>query len=121
RHGSFMADVEFFDCHLFGISENEASAMDPAQRNLLEVSHASLHCSGFAGAQGLGAVVGSTQHDWFLLQDPSVRSAYGGLAVNGAILANRLSFNFALRGPSLTVDTACSSALVALRQAQAAG
>ncbi|CAJ1341749.1 unnamed protein product [Effrenium voratum] len=131
RHGSFMADVEFFDCHLFGISENEASAMDPAQRNLLEVSHASLHCSGFAGelvarrAQGLGVVVGSTQHDWFLLQDPSVRSAYGGLAVNGAILANRLSFNFALRGPSLTagapVDTACSSALVALRQAQAAG
>ena len=31
-----------------------------------------------------------------------------------SIMANRISYNLDVRGPSLTVDTACSSSLVAL-------
>ncbi|CAE7367868.1 ppsD [Symbiodinium natans] len=60
-------------------------------------------------------------------------SAYGGLAINAAVLANRISYNFGLRAPSFAagsiklgtadseffavaaqVDTACSTALVAV-------
>jgi acyl transferase domain-containing protein len=33
------------------------------------------------------------------------------------MLANRLSYFFDLRGPSITLDTACSSGLVALHEA----
>ena len=34
------------------------------------------------------------------------------------LIANRISHQFNLNGPSMVVDTACSSALVALHQAE---
>jgi emericellamide synthase (highly reducing iterative type I polyketide synthase) len=33
------------------------------------------------------------------------------------MLANRISYFFDLRGPSMTIDTACSSTLVAIHEA----
>lgn len=42
---------------------------------------------------------------------------YHATGSSGAILANRISWFFDLKGPSVTVDTACSSSLVALDQA----
>ncbi|CAE7906360.1 ppsD, partial [Symbiodinium microadriaticum] len=122
---------------------SKAAGMGPAQRQVLEVAAESLHP--LQGSPDIAVVVGSTQHDWMLLQEPAAcTSVYGGLAINGAVLANRISYNFALRGPSFVVrcpvesntptqnfwngmeklkmrsidreevDTACSSALVAV-------
>jgi acyl transferase domain-containing protein len=39
---------------------------------------------------------------------------YYGIGTGTAILSNRISWFFDLRGPSISIDTACSSALVAL-------
>eukprot|EP00439_Symbiodinium_sp_Y106_P082827 s510_g22.t1 len=114
RHGSFFDGLELFDADHFGLSASEAAGMGPAQRQVLEVAAEALHLPP-QGGPDIAVVVGSTQHDWMLLQEPAAyTSVYGGLAINGAVLANRISYNFALRGPSFVVDTACSTALVAV-------
>lgn len=43
--------------------------------------------------------------------------AHSGLTTSMAIIANRVSYFFDLRGPSVQVDTACSSSLVAVHSA----
>jgi acyl transferase domain-containing protein len=39
---------------------------------------------------------------------------YHGTGTGSAIMANRISWYFDLKGPSISLDTACSSSLVAL-------
>ena len=34
--------------------------------------------------------------------------------IASSIVANRISYHFDIRGPSITIDTACSSALVSI-------
>ena len=50
-------------------------------------------------------------------QDLDRIDAYTGTGNAFSIAANRLSYLFDLRGPSMAVDTACSSSLVAVHQA----
>ena len=51
-----------------------------------------------------------------LMKDPETVPLYQATSSghSRAILANRLSYFFDFRGPSVTIDTACSSSLVAL-------
>ncbi len=46
--------------------------------------------------------------------------AHSGLATSMAVIANRVSYFFDLRGPSVQLDTACSSSLVAVHDTCAA-
>ncbi|PRC60945.1 hypothetical protein C6A85_14400, partial [Mycobacterium sp. ITM-2017-0098] len=50
-------------------------------------------------------------------RDLSEVNAYSGTGGALSIIANRVSYYFDLRGPSVTVDTACSSSLVAIHLA----
>ncbi|KAF3768157.1 hypothetical protein M406DRAFT_106902 [Cryphonectria parasitica EP155] len=54
-----------------------------------------------------------------LCMDPQqhFRHAYTAIGVDSGMLANRVSFVFDLRGPSVTVNTACSSSMYALHLA----
>ena len=123
RHGGFVAGVERFDAHAFGISPAEAGAMDPQQRLLLELGYASLHGSShrratLMGGDG-GVFLGIERPDWALAQPPSARdSVYAVTGDNISAAAGRVSFVLGLQGPCASVDTACSSALVSLRGAQ---
>lgn len=64
--------------------------------------------------------VGSAfNHDFQTIANTDLDNApkYRGYGTNLAMLSNRVSWFFDLKGPSLTIDTACSSGLVALHHA----
>ena len=119
RWGGFLDHVDLFDPGFFGISPREAARMDPQQRLLLEVSWEALENAyippqSLAGSHS-GVFVGISSYDYARLQfdDPEAIDAYAGTGNAHSIAANRLSYLFDLRGPSMAVDTACSSSLVA--------
>ncbi len=125
RTGGFLADVEGFDAAFFGISPREAALMDPQQRLLLEVAFEALESGGQAVDQLAGSATGvfvgahSQSSDYWLLQLAQSGGVESHSATGSAhsILANRVSYAFDLRGPSMAVDTACSSSLVAVHLA----
>ena len=63
--------------------------------------------------------VGASQSDYghAFFADHALADSHFATGTALAILANRISYIYDLRGPSLAVDTACSSSLVALHQA----
>jgi len=123
RRGGFLKQVDRFDPQFFGISPREAARMDPQQRLLLEVAWEALEDAGqvpreLAGSR-TGVFVGIASQDYGQMQltDPQLSDAYAGTGSGLSIAANRLSYFFDLRGPSLAIDTACSSSLVAVHSA----
>ena len=122
RWGGFIERVEHFDPQFFGISPREAACMDPQQRLLLEVAWEALEDAGqvperLAGTP-VGVFMGVSSYDYGRADtNPTAIEAYMGTGNAGSIAANRLSYLFDFRGPSLVVDTACSSALVAVHLA----
>jgi zearalenone synthase (highly reducing iterative type I polyketide synthase) len=90
---------------------------------MLEVSYeafenAGLSIESLAGTQ-TGCYVGGFTSDWREMQfrDPDSAPLYTFSGVGNEVLANRLSWFYDLRGPSMTVETACSSSLVSLHVA----
>jgi acyl transferase domain-containing protein/acyl-CoA synthetase (AMP-forming)/AMP-acid ligase II/acyl carrier protein len=124
RHGAFLdGDVAGFDADFFGVSPKEADAMDPQQRLLLEVAWEAVEDTGLrvdrlAGTR-TGVFIGISTNDYATLHrsHASDLSAYAGTGTSLSIAANRLSYVFDFRGPSMAVDTACSSSLVAVHLA----
>ena len=123
RWGSFLTDIEAFDAEFFEISPSEAAKMDPQQRLLLEVAYEALENAGIP-ADSLrqtqtGVFVGACagEYGYLTVSDLSQVDAWSGTGAALSIIANRLSYFFDLRGPSVTVDTACSSSLVAVHLA----
>ncbi len=123
RWGSWLERLDEFDAAFFGIAPREAARMDPQQRVLLEVAFealedAGLSLEGLAGSR-TGVYVGAqgNDHAWRLFADVAGLDAYASTGSAHSILANRLSYLWDLRGPSLAIDTACSASLVAVHQA----
>ncbi|CAG8889072.1 unnamed protein product [Penicillium nalgiovense] len=124
--GHFLEeDVSVFDAPFFNMTSDEAAAMDPQQRLLLEVAYEGLENAGIPLTKILGTktscFVGSFSADYtdLLLRDPECVPMYQctNAGQSRAMTANRLSYFFDLKGPSVTVDTACSGSLVALHLA----
>ncbi len=123
RWGGFLENVDQFDANFFGISPREAARMDPQQRLLLEVIWEALQDAGqvperLAGTRA-GVFIGVATNDYGRLQwnDLERIDAYAGTGNALSIAANRISYLFDFRGPSLAIDTACSSSLVAVHLA----
>ncbi|MEM9457591.1 MAG: SDR family NAD(P)-dependent oxidoreductase [Myxococcota bacterium] len=121
--GGFVADIDAFDAALFGLSPREAQLVDPQQRLLLEttwtaVEDAGIPTSALAGSR-TGVFVGISSNDYArMLATHGVElTAHTGTGNALSIAANRISYVFDLRGPSMAIDTACSSSLVAIHHA----
>ncbi len=121
--GGFIEDAQGFDADFFAIAPREAERMDPQQRLLLEVAWDALENAGQTREQlagsSTGVFVGVCTNDYqhLRLSDRQQINAYDGSGTAHSIVANRLSYLFNLKGPSVAVDTACSSSLVAVHLA----
>ena len=124
RYGGFIDGIDRFDARFFGISALEAAAMDPQQRLMLELAWEALEDAGVVPADIRGekveVFIGAIAEDYAKLMyrhgaEAITRHAFTGLA--RGLIANRISYTFGFRGPSLTVDTAQSSSLVAVHMA----
>ena len=100
----------------------EADNIDPQQRMALELTwealeHARIPASALRG-ESVGVYIGSSTNDYSFLamSDPSVAHPYAITGTASSIIANRVSYFYDFRGPSIAVDTACSSSLVAAHQ-----
>ncbi|MBV7340033.1 polyketide synthase [Chloroflexi bacterium TSY] len=125
KWGGFIDEFDRFDANFFGISPREAAAMDPQQRILLETTWEALEDGGQVPEQlagsATGVFVGIFMRDWEQLHCDSFNRAlingHTGTGSSMSIAANRISYIFDFRGPSIALDTACSSSLIAVHLA----
>lgn len=121
--GHFIAqDVAAWDAAFFNIPQQEALAIDPQQRMMMEVTYEAFENAGLpiekiAGTE-TGVFVGSFTNDYreMLFRDAEAAPRYTATGAGSELLSNRLSWFYDLRGPSMTIGTACSSSLVAVHQ-----
>jgi acyl transferase domain-containing protein/NADPH:quinone reductase-like Zn-dependent oxidoreductase/acyl carrier protein len=125
KKGGFLEKISYFDPQFFGISPREASFMDPQQRLLLEVTWEALEDAGISpeslAGSHTGVFIGLFMHDFENVHNSiTERNNIGPHSATGmstTIAANRLSYVFDFKGPSMIIDTACSSSLVAVHLA----
>ena len=123
--GGFVNNIDHFDPNFFGIFPSEAHRMDPQQRLLLEVTYQALEDAGIALENFSGShtavFMGVFMNDYWDIQTSVLQgnaiSPHVPMGVSLTAIANRLSYVYNLKGPSVTLDTACSSSLVGVHLA----
>ena len=97
--------------------------MDPQQRLMLQLAWHAIEDAGIAPealrASRTGVFVGVSTGDYARLQASTTGALEAHASTGNAqsIVANRLSYFFDFRGPSVSIDTACSSSLAAVHEA----
>ena len=120
QHGYFLTnDLSCLDTSFFTLTKAELEKTDPQQRQILEVTRECLENAGEIDYRGklIGCYVGTFGEDW--LHSISKESQHhGGYSMSGDLMiANRVSFEFDFKGPSMTIKTGCSASLIGLHEA----
>ncbi|KAG8507553.1 Fatty acid synthase [Galemys pyrenaicus] len=123
RRSGKLKDLSKFDAAFFGVHPKQAHTMDPQLRLLLEVTYEAIVDGGINPAElrgthtGVWVGVSGSEASEALSRDPETLLGYSMVGCQRAMMANRLSFFFDLKGPSIALDSACSSSLLALESA----
>ncbi|KAA0103223.1 type I polyketide synthase [Mycolicibacterium sp. P1-5] len=123
KWGAFLDDVAGFDAQFFGIPDDEAAAIDPQHRLLLETAWEAMEHAGLTPDtlkdSLTGVFTGLTHADYQTVSADSeaMQGPYGFAGNTFSMAAGRIAYTLALRGPALAVDTACSSGLLAVHMA----
>lgn len=116
-------DLYSFDAAFFNLKADEARAMDPQQRMLLECAYEAAESAGWTLSDLVGADVGvfaanqMSEYTMDTLDDVATTNKYTGLGITASMIANRVSHFFGLSGPSIAVDAACAGSSYALHMA----
>ncbi|CAG7940410.1 unnamed protein product [Penicillium nalgiovense] len=127
EYGYFLdesVDIGALDMSFFTMARSEVERADPQQRLMLKVTREAFEDAGVTHWRGqkTGTYIGNFGEDWLEMLGRETQP-WGIHHISGAgdfVVANRLSYEYDLQGPSMTIRTACSSALVALNEACAA-
>ncbi|KAF7535686.1 hypothetical protein G7054_g5162 [Neopestalotiopsis clavispora] len=112
-------DPGAFDAPFFSVTTKDAASMDPQQRWTLEAAYRAMENSGIPAEKIAGTdtavFAASMADDWTMItyKDPDEAPTNTATSTSPSILANRLSWYFDFRGPSIQVNTACSSSMIA--------
>ncbi len=122
KWGAFLNDVGDFDPDFFGISEKEATAMDPQHRLLMETAWEAMEHAGLTKAtidEATGVFVGLNYGDYQFVHaaTDAFDGPYGNPGTISCMASGRIAYALGLHGPAVTIDTACSSGLFAIHQA----
>lgn len=105
KGGYFIKDVWNFDPAFFGIVQDEAKAMDPQQRKLLECVYEAFESGGITlgevSGSNTGCYIGNFTSDYFIHghRDHDNPRPYSLLGAGDTILSNRVSYLYNLCGP----------------------
>ncbi|KAJ3498857.1 hypothetical protein NLG97_g795 [Lecanicillium saksenae] len=123
-YGYFLQDIDFgnFDTSMFTMTATEVNRLDPSQRLLLEVVREAFENAGEANFRGknIGTFASVYSEDWQYMQNIDFqygKSPYSLTGVLDFMLANRVAYEYDLRGPSVTLKAACASSAMAMHQA----
>ncbi|MDR7907394.1 type I polyketide synthase [Bacillus velezensis] len=120
KWGGFISGADQFDPLFFHISPREAELMDPQERLFLETAKNCFEDSGYPRnmleKMKVGVFVGAMWGQYQLFEGEENGVAFSPASVYSSI-ANRVSYYFHLKGPSLALDTMCSSSLTSIHYA----
>ncbi|MBN9228887.1 MULTISPECIES: SDR family NAD(P)-dependent oxidoreductase [Legionella] len=122
KWGGFLKDVDHFDPLFFNISPREATLMDPQERLFLETAWHTIEDAGYARETLAGSKIGvyvGVMYGQYQLFAHEAAQPNKFVPTNSvfASIANRVSYFFDFRGPSIALDTMCSSSLTAIHLA----
>jgi acyl transferase domain-containing protein/SAM-dependent methyltransferase len=119
KWGGFLTDIDKFDPLFFKIAPREADMMDPQERLFLETVWHVTEDAGYPRSKlsgtRVGVYVGVMYGEYQLLTSDGSDGRMG--LSSYASIANRASYFFNFRGPSMALDTMCSSSLTAIHLA----
>ncbi|MBP8534016.1 type I polyketide synthase [Streptomyces sp. MK37H] len=126
RAGGFIYDAADFDAEFFDIGAQEAAAIEPQQRMLLELAWEATESAGIdphtLRGSRTGVYTGVMYHDYASRLDEIPEGLLGhvGNGNAGSVSSGRVAFTLGLQGAAVSLDTACSSSLVAMHLAAGA-
>ncbi|KAK5993536.1 Highly reducing polyketide synthase atnH [Cladobotryum mycophilum] len=122
KHGYFLnEDLASLDASFFSMTEKEISSLDPQIRQLLELTRECLESAGESDFRGknVGCYIGAFSDEWSASSRMDLQH-YDTYSLSGSFdifMANKVSYEFDFKGPSMVIKTGCSASGVALHEA----